>query len=82
METWFEVPQHPGLTAPPRWKMVITTWTGVFPLLGLLQWSLAPHLASLPLIVRVMLLSLIVVGLMTYAVMPRLALMLRPWLYP
>jgi antibiotic biosynthesis monooxygenase (ABM) superfamily enzyme len=62
--------------------MVITTWIGVFPLLGLLQWSLGPHLAGLPLVVRVMLLSLVVVGMMTYVFMPRLALMLRPWLYP
>jgi uncharacterized protein len=82
METWFEVPQHLGRPAPARWKMVVTTWTGVFPLLGLLQWSVGPYLAGLPLIFRVMALSLIVVGLMTYVVMPRLALLLRPWLYP
>jgi len=81
MEAWFELPEQPGAPAPPRWKMVITTWIGVFPLLALLQWLLGPQIVSLPLIVRVMVLSLIVVGLMTYVVMPRLARLLKRWLY-
>jgi uncharacterized protein len=82
LETWFELPNQPGLPAPPRWKMAIATWIGVFPLLTLLQWMLGSRLANLPLIARVMLLTLIVVVLMTYVVMPRLARVLRRWLYP
>ena len=82
METWFHLPEQLGRPAPPRWKMVVTTWIGVFPLLGLLQWVIGPRLVSWPLIARVMLLALIVVGLMTYVVMPRLARLLGSWLYP
>jgi len=82
LETWFELPERPRRPAPPRWKMAITTWVGVFPLLALLQWLISPRLANLPLIGRVMLLTLIVVGLMTYVVMPRLARILQRWLYP
>src|SRR5947208_989199 len=37
LETWFELPNDPGRPAPPRWKMVVVTWIGVFPLLGLLH---------------------------------------------
>ena len=62
--------------------MAITTWAGVFPLLAILQWLLGPRIVSWPLVVRVMLLTFIVVGLMTYVVMPRLARFLQRWLYP
>src|SRR5438552_15642595 len=33
METWFQLPGRAGRPAPPRWKMVLATWIGVFPLL-------------------------------------------------
>lgn len=48
METWFQMPEQPGRPAPPRWKMVVTTWIGVFPVLGLLQWVLGSRLTSWP----------------------------------
>lgn len=82
METWFELPDHPGRPAPPRWKMVTATWIGVFPMLALLQWLVGPRLVDLPLIARVMLLTFVVVVLMTYLVMPRMTLLLKGWLYP
>jgi uncharacterized protein len=82
LETWFQLPEQPGRPAPPRWKMAITTWVGVFPLLAILQWLIGPQIVSWPLVARVMLLTLIIVGLMTYVVMPRLARFLQRWLYP
>jgi antibiotic biosynthesis monooxygenase (ABM) superfamily enzyme len=82
METWFELPDQPGRQAPPRWKMVIATWIGVFPLLALLQWLLGPVLVGVALILRVMFLAFIAVVLMTYVVMPRLTRLLQRWLYP
>jgi antibiotic biosynthesis monooxygenase (ABM) superfamily enzyme len=82
METWFELPDRPGRPAPPRWKMVLATWIGVFPILALLQWLFGARLAPLPLIARVMLLTLVVVLAMTYLVMPRITLVLKGWLYP
>jgi antibiotic biosynthesis monooxygenase (ABM) superfamily enzyme len=81
LETWFELPNEPGRPAPPRWKMVIVTWLGVFPLLGLLQWQVGPHIANVALPIRVMLFAFVVVTLMTYLVMPRLTMILRRWLY-
>ena len=82
METWFELPDHPGRPAPPRWKMVIATWIGVFPMLALLQWLVGPRLVDLPLIARVMLFTLVVVAVMTYLVMPQMTRLLKGWLYP
>lgn len=82
LETWFELPDQLARPVPRRWKMVVATWIGVFPLLALLQWLVAPRLVALPLVVRVMLFALVAVSLMTYVVMPRLTLLLRHWLYP
>ena len=82
METWFALPKQPGRPAPRKWKMVVATWLGVFPLLTLLQWLVAPRLASLPLFARVMLVTFVVVVVMTYLVMPRLTQLLKSWLYP
>jgi antibiotic biosynthesis monooxygenase (ABM) superfamily enzyme len=82
METWFELTDQPGRPAPPRWKMVIATWVGVFPLLTVLQWLVAPRLVDVPLIARVMFLTSIVVVAMTYLVMPLLTRPLKRWLYP
>ncbi len=82
LETWFELPDGLGRPAPRRWKMVVATWIGVFPLLTLLQWLVAPHMVALPLVVRVMLFALVAVSLMTYVVMPRLTALLKRWLYP
>ncbi len=82
LETWFQLPNDPGRPAPPRWKMVVVTWIGVFPLLGLLQWQVTPRLGDIALLPKVMVIALIVVATMTYLVMPRLTILLRGWLYP
>ncbi|MFY9615606.1 MAG: antibiotic biosynthesis monooxygenase [Candidatus Dormiibacterota bacterium] len=81
-ETWFQLPGQPGRPAPPKWKMVVATWFGVFPLLALLQWLVAPRLVDVPLVLRVMLFAFIAVVLMTYLVMPQMTRLLRRWLYP
>lgn len=82
LETWFELPDDPPRPAPPRWKMVIVTWIGVFPLLALIQWQVAPHVSTLLLPLRAMMFALIIVATMTYLVMPRLTAALKCWLYP
>lgn len=82
LETWFELPDDPPKPVPPRWKMVVVTWLGVSPLLGLVQWQVAPHLSGFALPIRAMAFALLVVTAMTYLVMPRLTAALKPWLYP
>ena len=61
---------------------VIATWFGVFPILLLLQWLVAPLISTVPLLLRVMVFALIVVTTATYVVMPRLTMLLKRWLYP
>ncbi|KPI22648.1 hypothetical protein OV320_1345, partial [Actinobacteria bacterium OV320] len=51
METWFNLP---GTTvqAPPRWKMVLTTFLGAYPFTLLIQWLVTPHTGAWPLLLR------------------------------
>jgi uncharacterized protein len=72
----------PEAPPPPVWKVATSVVLGLFPLSVLNQLYLAPRLGSLPLLPRALLSTVIVVGLMTWVVMPGVTRLLRPWLYP
>jgi antibiotic biosynthesis monooxygenase (ABM) superfamily enzyme len=81
---WFQAPVGPKQVAPPRWKVAVVTWLGIFPtvyLLFLLLGGLLAPWPQLPQLPRLMLLTLLVVGLMTWVVAPQLTRLLKPWLY-
>jgi antibiotic biosynthesis monooxygenase (ABM) superfamily enzyme len=79
---WFIPAQStkPGL--PPRWKVAVVTWLGIFPTVYLLFLLLGDLLAPWPLAARLFVLTILVVALMTWGVAPQLTRLLRPWLYP
>jgi uncharacterized protein len=79
LEAWFDVPSGPP--APSRHRMAVLTWTGIWPLVSIALWSLAPLNAHLPFLLRTALTSALLVGAMTYLVMPFLARMTSRWLY-
>jgi antibiotic biosynthesis monooxygenase (ABM) superfamily enzyme len=84
LETWFALP-GPGIAVmepPPRWKMWLVTVAAIYPLILILFGVLAPRIAAWPLPLRALVFPLVLVTLMTYAVMPALALLLRRWLTP
>ncbi len=68
-------------TPPPRWKVAIVTWLGIFPTVLLLFILLGDQLAQWPLVPRVMTLTGMVVLIMTWVVAPQLTRWLRPWLH-
>ncbi|MFI8192583.1 antibiotic biosynthesis monooxygenase [Streptomyces sp. NPDC085946] len=80
LETWFSLP---GTTvqAPPRWKMVLTTFLGAYPFTLLIQWLLAPRTADWPLPLRALLFPVVLLPVLTYLAMPLLSRLLRLWLY-
>ncbi|MFF7311821.1 antibiotic biosynthesis monooxygenase [Streptomyces sp. NPDC008137] len=81
METWFSLP---GTTvqAPPRWKMVLTTFLGAYPFTLLITWLVTPQTTGWPLPLRAAVFPLVLLPVLTYLVMPRLSRLLRLWLYP
>lgn len=80
LETWFSIPECPELEAPPQWKMAIVTFLAVYvlsiiivPLLGYLKLNF--YLESI-------LVAALLVGILTWAVMPVLSrYVFRKWLY-
>ena len=82
LETWFSIPECPELAPPPKWKMFLITTLGVYALSVLfvkveellkLNWNF--YLLNI-------LTSALVVGSLTWVVMPWLSrYVFRKWLY-
>ena len=80
LEAWFAPEIVPASVHPPRWRMTLATWLGIFPTASLFIGVVAPLLAPLPFLVRTAVLTGLIAFTMSYVVMPRLARWLRPWL--
>lgn len=84
LEAWFDLPAGPGAPPPPpRRKMALLSWVAAWPLVSLslvLLVLLAPHLAFLPVLGRTAVITAVMVSLVTWVVMPRLAKAAGPWL--
>jgi uncharacterized protein len=76
LEAWFRSPHN----LPPRWKMALVTFAGVYAVTTPLGIAIGPLLASWPLLFRNAVFNVIVVGCLTWLVMPLLTRVLRNWL--
>ena len=77
LEAWFDLlPDAP----PPRRQQAVLTWIGIWPLVSVVLWFLAPPLSALPFLVRTAVNSAVLVLAMTYVVMPWLVRIADPWL--
>ena len=82
LETWFSLPDCPELEAPPRWKMFTVTAIAVYILASIIVPLLDMAFENVNFYVVNILTSLLLVGILTYAVMPWLSrYVLRRWLY-
>lgn len=66
---------------PPRWKVAMMSWLGIFPTVLLLNVSIGRWLAEWPLLPRTLAFTGLVVLIMTWLVGPQLGRWLRPWLH-
>jgi antibiotic biosynthesis monooxygenase (ABM) superfamily enzyme len=82
LETWFTLPWKAGEPLPPRYKMAYVTWLAVFPLITVIFALFGPLLSQLPMLLRTLVLTVVMVSLMTYVIMPRLTRLFSFWLYP
>jgi uncharacterized protein len=82
LETWFTLPDLPGIPPPPPYKMALLTWVTIFPLITIVVIVLEPLLERLALVPRLAVTTAVTVPIMTWLVMPRVTRLLRGWLYP
>ena len=67
---------------PPKYKTSVVVWLAIYPLVTLVQLLLGPWLSQFPLPVATLILTLLLVPLMTYVMMPLLERLLGRWLKP
>lgn len=82
IEFWFSLPKAASTRTPKKWKMALLTWTVIYPSVLGLSTLAGIYLSFLPLSVRMLLVSLTLVSLMTYFIMPNLTKALAFWIYP
>jgi hypothetical protein len=82
LERWFTLPMLPNVPPPPRYKMAAVTLLVVYPLSLGLGAALGPWLGPLPSPLRGLVVSVVMILLMTWVVMPRATRLFKRWLYP
>lgn len=65
---------------PQRWKLAVLTWVGIYPLITVILWALGPVIDGIPLPLVTLGLTIPLVSLMTFVVMPALTRTFANWL--
>ncbi len=82
LETWFTLSASGAVVPPPRYKMWLLSWLAIWPLITLLSFLGQPVLEEMPIPLRTLTLTGILLPTMTWIVMPRMTRLFRRWLYP
>jgi antibiotic biosynthesis monooxygenase (ABM) superfamily enzyme len=80
--TWFTLPSSNPLAPPPRYKMTLIGWLALYPAVTVIFWFFGSWLAEIPLLLRTFLVTIVVIILMTYVLMPFMTKTFATWLYP
>ncbi|RBP32253.1 hypothetical protein DET50_10421 [Marinobacter pelagius] len=80
--TWFTLPGQNPVKPPPKWKMTIVSWLALYPAVTLVFVLFGDILAQIPLLLRTMAVTIVVMLLMSYVLMPRMTKWFRFWLFP
>jgi uncharacterized protein len=80
--TWFTLPGQNPVQPPPKWKMTIVSWLALYPAVTLVFVIFGDLLAKVPLLVRTMIVTIVVMALMSYVLMPRMTKWFAFWLFP
>ncbi len=67
---------------PRRFRLALLTWVAAYAVITAILATLGPTLASWPLVLRTLLLSVVMVVALTWLIMPAMTRLFRPWLAP
>ncbi len=67
---------------PPRYKQAVITWLAVYPALTATLAMLGPLMETWPLPMRTLLVTLLLVPVVVYVIVPLLNRVFRGWLFP
>lgn len=80
--TWFTLPGHNPVTPPPKYKMTVVSWLALYPTVTLIFLLFGPWLEQIPLLLRTLLITAVVMVCMSYLLMPRFTRWFAFWLFP
>jgi antibiotic biosynthesis monooxygenase (ABM) superfamily enzyme len=72
--------EPPPSPAPPRYKLALLTWAGAYAVITTILAMLGPLMATWPLMLKTLLLSVLMVLTLTWIVIPSLTRLFRGWL--
>jgi antibiotic biosynthesis monooxygenase (ABM) superfamily enzyme len=65
---------------PPKWKFAVMVWLAIYPAITVLQFLIGDVLVRLPIPLRTLTLTVILVPLMVFVLLPLLRRLLGSWL--
>lgn len=65
---------------PPKWKFAVMVWIAIYPMITTLQYVLGAQMKDMPIPLRSLIMTLILVPLMVFGMLPLLRKLLGKWL--
>ncbi len=81
IEFWFSTPEGNTSIPPKKWKMALLTWSVIYPSVLTLSTAASLLLPTVPIFLRMLLVSMILVSLMTYVIMPKITSTFAHWIF-
>ncbi|MBA4501348.1 antibiotic biosynthesis monooxygenase [Marinobacterium marinum] len=79
---WFTLPGHNPVKPPAKAKMTFVSWLALYPTVTLVFFLFGDQLAQIPLLLRTLLVTAVVMIAMSYLLMPRFTRWFAFWLFP
>lgn len=79
---WFTLPGHNPVKPPPKYKMTFVSWLALYPAVTLIFFFFGDLLAQVPLLLRTLVVTAVVMVAMSYLLMPRFTHGFAFWLFP
>lgn len=79
---WFTLPGHNPVKPPAKAKMTFVSWLALYPTVTLIFFLFGDLLAQVPLLLRTLLVTAVVMVVMSYVLMPRFTRWFAFWLFP
>ncbi len=81
IEFWFSLPEKATAAPPQKWKMALLTFMVIYPLVLTISTLVGFYFNFLHPFLRMLMVSLTLVPLMTYIVMPRVTKLFSAWIF-
>jgi antibiotic biosynthesis monooxygenase (ABM) superfamily enzyme len=80
LQFWFDFPKDAG-SAPPKWKTTLLSWAAIFPSVVAISYLMKAVGFHIHPVVDAMVLTAFDVPMVSYALVPFLGKLFRPWLF-